>query len=140
MELVAVRLVTELGEKIARIVIDRERADGLPGSPVTPDDCQSLSRGLGTILHEQPGLVPGTFRLEVSSPGLERPLVKPADFERFAGREAKVKTYEPIEKQRTFQGKLLGLEGSSVRIESSGRVVLVPLDGIAKANLVHRFS
>jgi len=139
-ELVEVRLLTEHGEKLARIVIDRERSDGLPGSSVTLDDCQELSRSLGVILDEQPDLVPGAFRLEVSSPGLERPLVKQADFERFAGREAKIKTYEPIEKQRTFEGKLLGVEAAHVRIECSGRVRLVPLEGIAKANLVHRFK
>lgn len=139
-ELVEVRLVTEHGEKIARIIIDRERTDGLPGSSVTLDDCQSLSRSLGTVLDEQPDLVPGQFRLEVSSPGLERPLVKAADFVRFAGREVKIKTYEPIEKQRTFEGKLLGIDGDHVQIECSGRVKLVPLEGIAKANLVHRFS
>ena len=133
-------LAARWGEKVARITIDRERSDGLPGSSVSLDDCQSVSRALGAVLDEQPELVPGAFRLEVSSPGLERPLVKSADFERFAGREAKIKTFEPIEKQRTFQGELLGVDDGVVRIESQGRVVLVPLAGIAKANLVHRFS
>lgn len=139
-ELVVIRLATENGEKVARIIIDRERTDGLPGSAISLEDCQSVSRDIGHVLDEQPDLVPGAFRLEVSSPGLERPLVKVEDYERFAGREVRIKTFEPIEKQRSFEGKLLGITDGSVRIESQGRVVLVPLSGVAKAHLVHRFS
>jgi ribosome maturation factor RimP len=74
--------------------------------------------------------------LEVSSPGLERGLYKRADFERFAGSNAKVKTRQPIGGQRNFRGRLLGVEGNDVLIEdrTSGQV-RVPLDTITKANL-----
>lgn len=139
-ELVDVRLVTEHGEHVARIVIDRERSDGLPGSAVSLEDCQGVSRDLSARLDEDPELVPGAYRLEVSSPGVERPLVRLADFDRFAGREAKIKTFKPIDGRRTFDGRLLGTDGANVRIDCAGTTVVVPHDEIAKAHLVHRFK
>lgn len=139
-ELVDVRMVTENGEHIARIVIDRERTDGLPGSGVSLEDCQAVSRDLSRLLDEDPELVPGAFRLEVGSPGVERPLVRPGDFDRFAGRDAKIKLFSPLEGRKTFEGRLLGTDGANVRIDCAGSTIVVPLDGIAKANLVHRFQ
>lgn len=139
-ELVDVRLVTEHGEHVARIVIDRERADGLPGSAVSLEDCQGVSRDLSAKIDEDPEVVPGAFRLEVSSPGLERPLVRLADYDRFVGREAKIKVFKPINGQRTFDGVLLGTDGADVRIDCAGTTVVVPHGEITKAHLVHRFK
>ena len=82
----------------------------------------------------------GAFRLEVSSPGLERPLVKLADFERFAGREVKLKTRTPIDKQRRFRGMLRGVVDERVELDENGKVVRIPHEDIAQANLVYRFS
>jgi ribosome maturation factor RimP len=82
----------------------------------------------------------GGYRLEVSSPGLERPLVRLADFERFSGREVKVRTHTPIERQRRFRGKLLRVVDKSIELDQDGKVLLIPHADIAQANLVYRFS
>jgi ribosome maturation factor RimP len=90
---------------------------------------------LGTILDVE-DFIHASYTLEVSSPGLERGLYKRADFERFAGSNAKLKTRQPIDGQRNFRGRLLGIEGNDVLFEdrTSGEV-RVPLDTITKANL-----
>jgi ribosome maturation factor RimP len=82
----------------------------------------------------------GAYRLEVSSPGLERPLVKLADFERFSGREIKLRTKTAIEGRRRFRGRLLGVVDRAVELDQDGIVLLIPHDEIAHANLVYRFS
>ncbi len=119
-----------------RIFIDKEGG-------VTLDDCVAVSHEVGAVL-EVEDAIETSYRLEVSSPGLDRPLKKAVDFERFAGRLVKVKTYEKLDpddrghQRKTFVGKLLGLEAGVVRIEQldkKGGVVELPLDGIAKANL-----
>ena len=138
-ELVDVRLATEGGERVVRIILDRERSDGLPGSAISLDDCQYVSRSIGHVLDEDPEQEAASYRVEVSSPGLERPLVRLADFDRFCGRVARIKTFQPIDARRNFEGLLLGTEGNNVRIDCGGAIAVVPLDGIAKAHLVHRF-
>src|SRR5690606_22711896 len=87
LELGQVRILTQRGKSVVRVMIDRPRDDDMDGSGVDIDDCADISRDLSAILDEDPDLVPGSFQLEVSSPGLERPLVKEADYVRFAGRE-----------------------------------------------------
>ena len=80
--------------------------------------------------------------LEVSSPGMDRALSKPAEFERFAGRLAKISTIEPIGEQSFFEGRLAGMADGKVRMELKGkeaRVVAVPMEAIRKANLVVEF-
>jgi ribosome maturation factor RimP len=85
-------------------------------------------------------LVPGPhYILEVSSPGLDRKLTKPAEFERFAGRMARISTNEPFENQKFFEGRLAGVADGKVQIEVKGRVVALPMEGICKANLVVEF-
>ena len=83
------------------------------------------------------GLVRGCLR---RLPGLERPLVKLKDFERFSGREVKVRTRTAIDKQRRFRGTLRGVVDHSIELEEDGKVVLIPHEDIAQANLVYRFS
>ena len=87
-------------------------------------------------MHEE--LVPGQYRLEVSSPGLDRPLVKPADFRRFAGREIKLQTRQRIGNRRRFRGILEGVEGGAVKVEQDGEMIEIPLEQIARANLLVR--
>jgi ribosome maturation factor RimP len=82
---------------------------------------------------------PGEFRLEVSSPGIERPLFKIRDYQRFRGREVKVQTREPIGNRKRFQGTLLEVEGDDIRIEQDGIEVTIPYIKIKKANLVYHF-
>lgn len=139
-ELVELRVLAERGASVVRLTIDRERADGKPGSGITIDDCTDVSRALSAILDREETEMPETYRLEVTSPGVERPLVKLADFARFAGREAKIKTTEPVEDKKYFEGRLLGVEGESVKLEASGRTYVIPFEAIAKASLIHRFS
>ena len=94
-----------------------------------------MSNHLGTILDVE-DFIHASYTLEVSSPGLERGLYNRADFERFAGNNAKMKTRQPIDGQRNFRGRLLGLDGDDVLFEDrTNGQVRVPLDVITKANL-----
>ncbi|MDQ1590455.1 MAG: ribosome maturation factor RimP [Pyrinomonadaceae bacterium] len=118
-----------LGRNAAvRIFIDK------PGG-VTHSDCSTVSHHVGTILDVE-DWVNSAYTLEVSSPGLERGLYKREDYERFAGRLAKMKSREAVNGQRNFKGRIVGVEGDAVMFEdnASGRV-RVPLAGIVKANL-----
>jgi ribosome maturation factor RimP len=118
---------------LLRVYIDRE------GPGVTLDDCEAVSRDLGVALDVE-DIINHAFTLEVSSPGLDRKLSKPEHFERFAGSAVKVKTYQLINGQKVFQGKLLGLAGDIVKVElESGAVVDVPLKDISKASLDVKF-
>ena len=111
-----------------RIFIDK------PGG-VTHEDCSAVSHHVGTILDVE-DFISSTYNLEVSSPGLERGLYKLADYERFTGRDAKVKTREAINGQRNFRGRIVSVEGDRVVFEdkTSGRVTF-PVASVAKANL-----
>ena len=81
--------------------------------------------------------MPGSrYVLEVSSPGLDRKLSKPGEFERFAGRLARISTSEPVENSKFFEGRLAGCSEGQVRIEVQGRIIAVPFAAIRKANLV----
>jgi ribosome maturation factor RimP len=144
-ELVQVAHVTEHGQAVLRVLIDRPGSERGAGLGVSLADCQGVSRDLGTALDANENVVPGHYRLEVSSPGLDRPLVKPADFERFAGRQIKLQTKTPQPdgrggERRNFSGQLLGIEGETVRIEVDGQQMGLPFSEIAKANVVHRFE
>jgi ribosome maturation factor RimP len=140
-ELVDVRCLREPAGMLIRVIIDREVPDVEVGSGVSLEDCTGVSRDVSTALDVHEDLLPfGAYRLEVSSPGLERPLVKLADFERFSGREVKVRTQSPIERQRRFRGKLLRVVDQSIELDQDGKVFLIPHADIAQANLVYRFS
>jgi ribosome maturation factor RimP len=110
-----------------------------PYGSISHSDCERVSQQLSVILDVE-GLIEGPgYVLEVSSPGLDRALRKPADFERFAGKLAKITTSEPIGEQSFFEGRLAGMAAGKVRLELEGRnarVVEVPLEAIRKANLV----
>src|SRR5712672_3767862 len=113
-----------------------------PYPKISHADCERVSKQLSVILDVEE-LIPGPgYVLEVSSPGLDRALKKPADFERFAGRLAKILTSEPIGDLKFFEGRLAGFADGKVRMELKGkepRTVEIPLEGIRKANLVVEF-
>ena len=109
-----------------------ERSDH---EPVTLDRCAEVSHALSAVLDVADPL-PGAYRLEVTSPGLDRPLVRRADFERFAGFEARVETEEPIEGRRRFRGRLLGLADDQVRLALPEGEKSIPFDAVKKAKLV----
>jgi ribosome maturation factor RimP len=102
------------------------------------DDCERVSRQIGTLLDvEEP--LPGSYTLEVSSPGLDRPLRTMAHFERFAGHEAKIRLIGSVEGRRNFKGRLCGVEGTSIVVEVDGQKWHLPLADVATANLVAEF-
>jgi ribosome maturation factor RimP len=140
-DLVDVRYLREPGGAVIRVIIDRPLPGPEVGSGVSLEDCTAVSRDVSTTLDVHDDfLPPGGYRLEVSSPGLERPLVKLADFERFAGHEVRVRTRTAIERQRRFHGRLLRVVDRSIELDQDGRVLLIPHEDIAQANLVYRFS
>jgi ribosome maturation factor RimP len=150
-------------QRFLRVIIDRVPKVGVP-APVTDStgqilapseareggqlgvshaDCQRVSQQLSVILDVEE-LIPGAagYTLEVSSPGMDRALRKPAEYERFRGRMAKISTTEPIEDEKYFEGRLAGFADGKVRLELKGkvaRVVELPLEMIRKANLMVEF-
>lgn len=108
-----------------------ERPDG----SMSVEDCSQLSRELSALLDvEDP--ISGNYTLEVSSPGIDRPLTRPVDFTRYAGFEAKVETSMAINGQKRFRGRLEGLEGDMVRMIAQEGAVEIPLNCILKAKLI----
>ena len=128
LELVHAEVAGPEGKPIVRIFIDKPEG-------VTHEDCSEVSLHVGTVLDVE-DFIHSAYTLEVSSPGLERGLYKRADYERFAGRLARVKSRTPIDGQRNFRGRIVGLEDEHVVFDdkTSGQVRL-PLEAIVKANL-----
>jgi ribosome maturation factor RimP len=128
MELVDVNLERQRSGWFLRYFIDR------PGG-VTLDDCQEASRQLGAELDVE-DLIQGRYTLEVSSPGLDRPLRTEEDYHRFLGRLVVLHTFEPVERRRHFVGRLQSYEGGIVVIEEKdGRRWEIPRGAISKARL-----
>lgn len=109
-----------------------ERKDG---APMTVDDCADISRALSDLLETEDPF-DDSYQLEVSSPGIDRPLVKLADFERFAGFEARIDMREPVEGQRRFKSRVNGVDGNNVIVEQNGKAVALPFASIHKAKLI----
>ncbi len=110
-------------------------AEPKTGRHMSLEDCAELSRAISAVLDvEDP--IADAYSLEVSSPGIDRPLTRPKDFARFAGHEAKVETTEPVDNRKRFKGKLLGLAADAVRLEVDGAEIALPLALIHKAKLV----
>jgi ribosome maturation factor RimP len=139
-------------QRFLRVYIDRvplrnPAADGGSGAEVAIEqdpkishtDCERVSQQLSVILDVEELIEgPAGYILEVSSPGLDRALKKPEDFERFVGKLAKISTSEPIGDAKFFEGRLAGFTDGKVRMELQGkqpRTVEIPLEGIRKANL-----
>lgn len=108
-----------------------ERADG---QPVTIGDCTRISRALSPVL-DAADPVAGGYALEVSSAGLDRPLVRPADFERFAGQRIELKAVRPIEGRKRFRGRLVGIAGDDIVVEAEDGTRRVPYEALAEAHL-----
>jgi ribosome maturation factor RimP len=128
LELVHIEVAGGARAPVVRIFIDK------PGG-VTHEDCSGVSTHVGTVLDVE-DFIPEAYTLEVSSPGLERGLYNREDFERFAGRLAKLKTRGAVGGQRNFRGRIVAVEGDEVVFDdkTTGRV-RVPLSEVAKANL-----
>ena len=127
LELVQVEFQRETGGRVLRLYIDKTGGIKL-------DDCVSVSREMGDILDVALDKV-GPYRLEVSSPGPNRPLVKKHDFERFKGKRAKIRTKRPVNGQQTFSGVLLGISGEQVNLKIEQQTVGITYTDISKAQL-----
>ena len=128
-EIVDVQMLGGGGSRLLRIFIDKPQG-------VTHADCEYISQNVGTILDVE-DVIPGArYTLEVSSPGVERKLSKPREFERFVGQKVKVVLRQPVENQRHWVGALKSFAEGIITLEPSpGRSVQFPLDQVEKANL-----
>jgi ribosome maturation factor RimP len=129
LEVVDVQLLGGGGSRVLRIFIDKPAG-------VTHADCEFISQQVGTILDVE-DIIPGaSYTLEVSSPGVERKLSKPREFERFVGQKVKVVLRQPVENQRHLTGTLKSFAGGVITLEPApGKSVQFPLEQVEKANL-----
>ncbi len=129
-DLVRVRLTGGGGRQTLQIMAERrDRAR------MTVEDCAGISRVVSALLDvEDP--IAGAYTLEVSSPGLDRPLVKPGDYARFEGRYARIETRAPLDGRRRFKGRLLGVDGDSVRMLCGGVEWEIPFESVLRGKLL----
>ena len=135
-------VLTEMGFAVVRVHVSggarptlQIMAERRDESGMTVDDCAAISHTVSAILDvEDP--ISGAYTLEVSSPGVDRPLVRRGDFERFTGFEAKIEMRSAIDGRRRFRGRLAGLEGKAVRLTTKDGDISLPLEGILQAKLV----
>ena len=127
LELVDIEYLKEGGSWFLRIFIDKPEG-------ITHDDCQAVSERVGQILDEKDP-IPQAYILEVSSPGIERPLKKPEDFERFHGHKVRASTFSPVNGQKEFIGELVGLENNHVVINVKNQNVSLLLEHVARVRL-----
>ncbi|MBM7647092.1 ribosome maturation factor RimP [Bacillus ectoiniformans] len=136
LELVDIEYVKEGKNWFLRVYVDKETG-------VDIEDCGMVSERLSEKLDETDP-IPYNYFLEVSSPGAERPLKKTADFERAVGKRVNVKTYEPLDGEKTFEGTLLSFNNEELAIEymvkTRKKQVVIPMDKVAKARLAIAFS
>jgi ribosome maturation factor RimP len=124
---------------VIRVVIDRPGPAATPEESVSIEDCEQMNRDIGTILDVEDPL-PFAYTLEVSSPGLDRPLRDANDYRRFAGRLAKVVVREAVDNQTAFEGRLRGMDDAVVLLEGpKGRVHRLPLRLITRGRLEVEF-
>jgi ribosome maturation factor RimP len=124
---------------VVRVFIDRPGPAATPEDSVSIEDCEQVNREMSTILDVEDPL-PFAYTLEVSSPGLDRPLRGAADYGRFAGRLAKVVVREAVDNQKAFEGRLRGVEGDDLLLEAlNGRMHRLPMRLITRARLEVEF-
>jgi ribosome maturation factor RimP len=132
-ELIEVEYRKEGPDWVLRLFIDHENGIGI-------EDCQRFSEALDGVLDEKDP-IPGKYLLEVSSPGIERPLKKERDFIRFSGNMVEIKLIKPINNRKTYRGELMGITGDdserkvALKIDDSN-ILEIPRNEIAKANLI----
>ena len=119
-------------EWVLRVFLDKPV--GSESEYVSIEECEDVTRWLSGVLDKE-DFIDRSYNLEVSSPGLDRELIKDSDYERFKGRLVEVKTYEQINGSKEHEGTLLGREEGIVRIEEDGKTLDIPADKISKINL-----
>ena len=134
--------LNDMGYQIVRLLLSGGRnqvlqimVERLDGKPIDVEHCAEVSRAASAILDvEDP--ISGAYTLEVSSPGIDRPLTRLSDFARFAGFDARVEMEQAVEGQRRFSGRLLGVEGLNIRIDTEEGERSLPFSGMKKAKLL----
>jgi ribosome maturation factor RimP len=139
LEIFDVQFRREAGGMILRVQIDRPGPAATAEESVSVEDCAHVSRDLSAVLDVE-DIVPTAYTLEVSSPGLDRPLRRADDYRRFAGRRAKIVMREAVDGQTYFKGRLAGVDDQAVLIDGDdGRRHEVPIGVITRANLEVEF-
>ena len=135
MEVVDIELKHEgtRGGRVLRVYLDKE------GGPVM-EDLSKVSRSLSDLLDENEDVIDGSYSLEVSSPGVNRPLKRPEYFSRFIGKRVRVRTRESIDGRRAFLGKLLEVTPESITVDQGGARREIPFSIIEKSNYEHDWS
>jgi ribosome maturation factor RimP len=133
LELVGIEFSPGRGGSLLRVYVDA------PGRPVTIDDCERASREISALLDVNDP-VAGRYTLEVSSPGLDRPLFTPEQFTRFVGQAVKINVNLPLDGRRRFHGMIKGVEGDRILIEQDGAPVTIAHANIAKARLAPDYA
>jgi len=121
-----------MGGRRPTLQIMAERRDE---APMTVEDCADISRTISAVL-DVADPIAGAYSLEVSSPGIDRPLTRRADYERFAGHVAKLELAEARDGRRRWQGRLLGIEGDDIRLAVDEGEARLPMASVTKAKLV----
>ena len=124
--------VAMTGGRRATLQVMAERLDDLA---MTVEDCAQLSRSVSVLLDIDDPIV-GSYTLEISSPGIDRPLVRVEDYDRFIGFDAKIELLTPVEGRKRFRGRLLGTVEGTVRLLTDAGEIGLPLDAVARAKLV----
>ncbi|UCF37872.1 MAG: ribosome maturation factor RimP [Acidobacteriota bacterium] len=131
-ELVHVEFVPKGGAPILRVYLDR------PGG-ITISDCAEVSRQISALFDVE-DFLDFHYTLEVSSPGIERPLFKADDFRRFTGKEIRLVTFEKVGNRKNFTGYIVELVETVLSLDCEGVLYRIPLENVKKANLVYRFE
>jgi ribosome maturation factor RimP len=149
LEIVEIEFLGGGKARMLRVFLDKASAGTDPLAGVTHEDCASFSREFGTILDVE-DVMPGSYTLEVSSPGLDRKLIKAADFSRFTGSRIKLTTRQPVDNNRHFEGRLESFEAGRLTLDLSvashksrkkmgaaaGEKIEIEFANVEKANLV----
>jgi len=150
LELIEIEFLGGGKARMLRVFLDKPAAGTDPLAGVTHEDCANFSREFGTILDVEEAMPGGSYTLEVSSPGLDRKLIKAADFSRFTGSRVKVTTRQPIENNRHFEGRLESFQNNRLTLDLSvashksrkkmgaaaGQKMEIDFANVEKANLV----
>src|SRR5712671_4365047 len=131
-----------MGYRLVRVVITSGRratlqvmAERLDDQPMTVDDCAQISHSVSALL-DVADPIAGAYTLEISSPGIDRPLVRAEDYDRFSGFEARIELAQLVDGRKRLRGRLLGTAGAVVRLATEAGEIRVPLEAVARAKLV----
>jgi ribosome maturation factor RimP len=134
--------LSAMGYRLVRVALTSGRratlqvmAERLDEVPMSVEDCAEISRSLSALL-DVADPIAGSYMLEVSSPGVDRPLVRAEDYNRFAGFDARIELAEPLAGRRRFRGRLLGTDANEVRLLTEAGEIRLPLAAIGRAKLV----